>query len=375
MDLVIDENPFSAGRMVRGVAAFGRKRGWRYTMRPESLPDLVASLQRSQAQGIIAASRLSVKAVETLAQSRPVIYVLDGIGEAVVRLDEEAIGRAGAEHLVEQGFRRFAYCGVSMDWSVKRYAGFEAALRKRGITPTTTLGYRCEAGTWPGWYELMQGDWLRSWAGTLQLPVAVMACHDYVAASLLDACLARGLRVPEDVAILGVDNNELRCDYNAVTLSSVDPDLEAVGRRAAEVLDAMLRGERPVANTMVVRPKGVVVRQSTELLAFGDDTVNDALRFIRDRAADGISVADVLGRVGVSRSALERKFAHHLGRSPGDEIRRVRMNVARELLLDTNLPLAEIADQTGFDYLSHFSKAFRDAFGESPRKYRQLQRR
>jgi LacI family transcriptional regulator len=214
-------------------------------------------------------------------------------------------------------------------------------------------------------------DEIGQWLLALPRPVGVMACYDIRARHVLDACRRVGLAVPDQVAVIGVDNDEFLCDLSDPPLSSVAPDTRRTGYEAAALLDRLMSGrERRRGQAIFVEPLGVVARRSTDVLALGDADVSAAVRFIREHACDGIAVKDLLAEVPLSRRVLEDRFRKLLGRTPHDEIARVRFERVRQLLRETRLPLAEIARRSGFRNAEYLATAFRRQLGTSPNAYR-----
>jgi LacI family transcriptional regulator len=216
---------------------------------------------------------------------------------------------------------------------------------------------------------------LISWLMELPKPVAVFATNDLLGHHVLDACGVGELSAPEQVAVLGVDNDELLCGLCDPPLSSINPDPERIGYEAASWLDRMMKGERtPDEAFLEVPPLGIVVRQSSDIFAVPDEDFATALRFIREHACDGITVKEVAEHVAVSRSWLERHFRLHLNRSPQAEIRNVQIKRCKELLRDTDLPLRTISRLAGFKHIEYMSVVFKRLTGESPGHYRNLKR-
>jgi LacI family transcriptional regulator len=197
-----------------------------------------------------------------------------------------------------------------------------------------------------------------------------MACYDIRASQVLEACRRLGVEVPDEVAVIGVHNDELLCDLCDPPLSSVIPNARRAGYEAAALLQRMMNGERVGARNVYIRPIGVATRQSTDVVAVNDRRVSSAVRFVREHACENITVKDVLRAVPVSRSWLERRFKHHFGRTPHDQILRVRMARVRAMLATTDLPLAQIAERTGFEHVEYLSVAFKRVTGLSPSRYR-----
>lgn len=282
--------------------------------------------------------------------------------------DNLEIGEMAAEHLIECGYRRFAYFGVDVDWSIDRYQGFKKSLAKHGhecVSNTTA------DGRFPNWNSSLQVARCDKFLQQLQKPVAVFSCYDGLARLLVDRAVELGLRVPGDMAVLGVDNDELRCETGTVPLTSIDTNLFRIGHEAGLLLDRLMRGELPRQSRVQIAPKAIVRRQSTSMAAHSDPDIAASMRFIYERACDGISVEDVCNHVAMSRRRLEIRFRSAVGRTPGDEIRAVRVERAKALLTDTDLTIVEIAVRCGYSHISGFSSAFRRLVGVLPSAYRQ----
>lgn len=289
-----------------------------------------------------------------------------------VETDDAAIARMAAEHLLDRGFKTLAFCGEPrFVWSRLRCEQFIARAREAGA--------RCEIyqsrgrsgrATPLGSEHAALVKWVRS----LPRPAGVLACYDIKAQQLLDACRDAGVAVPEDIAVLGVDNDPVLCNLTTPPLSSVIPDAQRTGFEAASLLGRMLAGERLRPDAHLIAPVGVETRQSTDVLAMGDRDVAAALRFIREHACDGIGVGEVLRAVPLSRRVLESRFRKHAGRTPHAEILRVRLDRVKQLLLETDLPLERIAALAGFEHPEYMSVAFRRELGPTPGQYRRQMR-
>ncbi len=285
-----------------------------------------------------------------------------------VETDDNAIARLAVEHLAERGFRRLAFVGEpQFNWSLFRESGFVAHAQALGLDFTVAPASRPRSrsrsadGT-----SAHLADWLLE----LEKPVGVFCCYDIKAQQVLDLCREYDLAVPEQVAVIGVDNDPLLCNLCTPPLSSVAPDACRTGYVAAELLERMLRGEHVPPQPYLIPPLGVETRQSTDTLAIEDEDVAQALRFIRERARDGIDVGDVLRAVPVSRRVLESRFRKIVGRTPHEEILRVRLHRVRQLLSETDLSMTEIAQRTGFQHTEYLSVAFKREFDVSPSAYR-----
>jgi len=288
-----------------------------------------------------------------------------------VSVDNAAVAWLAAEHLAARGFRNFAYFGdAQFLWSRERGREFrrraaesglscaEFAVRARGVRAGSDAEIRAMA------------DWLAD----QPRPLGVFVCYDGRARHVLEACQLRGWTVPDEIAVLGVDNDEVLCELCTPPLSSVQPNARRTGFEAAELLSRMMRGEKPGRQTRRVEPVRVVERQSTDAVAVADTKVAAAVRFIREHVGDGIDVGDVLRAVPMSRTLLERKFQAALGRSPHREILQQRIARARHLLAESEVSIAVVAELAGFGDASYLSVVFRRETGESPRSYRIRQR-
>jgi LacI family transcriptional regulator len=218
------------------------------------------------------------------------------------------------------------------------------------------------------------GPELATWLVGLPKPTGLMIASDQLGPHTLEACRSNGVVVPDDLGVLGVDNDEPLCEVSDPPLSSVWPNHRQVGYEAARLLDSLMRnGAHPTAPTLL-SPKGVLARMSTGALAVDDRNVAQSLRYIREHACEAIDVDDVVRRVPISRSVLQRRFREVLGRSIHDELIRVRLARARELLEDSDLPLVEIAERTGFRHQEYMGAVFRQRLKTTPGQLRRRRR-
>jgi LacI family transcriptional regulator len=291
-----------------------------------------------------------------------------------IATDDEAVARLAAGHLLERGFRHFAFCGFTgADYSDERCRHFARAVEQAGFAchiyqssqqprPAGT-----EAREQRGWAHEAE---VARWVEGLPRPVGLMACNDIRAQQVLTACRATGVPVPDEVAVLGVDNDEVLCDLADPPLSSVVPDTRRIGFEAASLLERMMGGQPPPRAVTYVPPLGVVTRRSTDVLAIEDRALARAARFIREHACEGISVADVLADLPLSRSVFERRFAEVFGRTPKAEILRNQLDRIKRLLAETDLPIKQIAFRTGFRHAEYMNAMFKERTGQTPGQYR-----
>lgn len=282
--------------------------------------------------------------------------------------DHTAIGRMGAAHLVERGFHQFAFCGFTGElWAKQRLEGFHSVVEKKNAS-ISVYETPWRGPNTPRWDKDIQQ--IAKWVLGLPKPVAIMTCNDVRGLHVLDACDRAGVLVPEEAAVVGVDNEEILCDLCNPPLSSVAPDPERIGYEAAELLDALMARRPPRRLRIAVDPVQVFARQSTDTMTVRDWAVASALHFMRKQALHGCKVSDVLKRVKLSRSALERRFRKCLNRSPKEEIRRIQIQRIQQLLVETDFTLEHIAELSGFEYPEYMSVLFKRETSLSPGQYR-----
>jgi LacI family transcriptional regulator len=291
----------------------------------------------------------------------------------VVAHDDIAVGRMAADHLVERHFRRFAFTGYRDSlWSDRRQKGFAAFLTENGCPPPTAL--LIERPKKIAEWEHAQHE-LTAWLKQLRKPTGLMACSDNHAQRILDACQRANVVVPEEVAVIGVDNDEETCRLSDPPLTSIILDSERVGYEGAKLLDKLMRGKaraRPI-KPLFIAPAGVVTRQSTDVTAINDPLVASAARTIRERACFGLTVDELVNSLKISRSIFYQRFHDTLGRSPHYEILRVQLDRVKSLLTQTPLPLKKIAEMAGFNNPNYLSVAFKREMGVTPGEYRAQQ--
>lgn len=282
-----------------------------------------------------------------------------------IETDNEKISHLAAEHLIQRGFKHLAFCGDDhFNWSIRRRDHFADHVRKAGC--------KCSC------FELTRDardlrvpmEQIGHWLQQLPKPVGVMASHDALAQKILAACRFSGLVVPDEVAVIGVDNDPLFCELSTPPLSSVMPNTRASGYKAAALLDKMMNGEKVSVGPHVIPPLSVISRQSTDLLAVDDPHIKEAVKFIRENACSGIKVSDVARKASLSRRVLELRFKKLLGQTPREEILQVRLEQVKKLLRETNLPLYQIAEKTGFEHIEYLSVVFKRETKVTPSYYR-----
>ncbi len=339
-------------------------------------PELVPIVSQWEPDGVIAFLGSAEIASSVAALDAPVVDVANWIkaeGVAQVGLDDFAIGRCGGEYLASLGFESFAFLGnAGLEFARQRRRGFETALSEMGFKSAHYSADPLRFPTVRGWTMGGVDGQLSSWLQALPKPVAIFADNDERALLVSEACAASDLSVPEDVAILGVDDDPYLCELGYPSISSIATPARRLGFVAARRLNEMMQGVPQLSPTQLLPPTGVVSRRSTDFYAYGDPIVASAMRMIRDEACRGLTVQDLADKLPVSRRTLERLFFLHVGRPPGDEIHRFRLEAARRLLGTTDLPLEAIAGEVGLRSTGWLSQSFESRFGMRPREYRRF---
>lgn len=369
--LLLIESSRAAGRaLLSGVAEYARQRGpWEFFWTASGLQKAWRGKSNLAVDGVI---MRDVELVEKiLAKGVPAVIVnhsrAEIPGAVNVITDSEAIGRTAAEHLLGCGFKHFAFCGyVHCAWADMRQAGFSERVRLAGAQ-THSFAVRAEVTGSP--WRLQRGS-LVDWLLRLPRPVGLMACNDDLGQEVLEACKLARLKVPEDVAVIGADNDEIVCGLADPPMSSVTINFQRAGYDAAEALDGLMQGKKSADRRILVRAGHVVSRRSTDIVAIDNPHLHRALTYIRDHSSAAMSVPEVVSAAGVSRRGLESMFRSVLGRSVLSEIHRVRSAGIARLLVETQMPVSEIAATLGFSDVQHISRYFRKNHPLTPLAFR-----
>ncbi len=368
------ETSLASGRdILRGIGRYAReRRSWALFHEPRGLEESGPRwLATWHGDGIIA--RVQNRQIADLVRRTglPVVDVLGLVPEAgipLVHVDDREIARLAAEHLRERGFQHFGFYGLSGEnWSARRRDCFRDCLRGAARTLTVFEQPR---------HDRSQASWddrenkLAQWILGLPKPAGVMVCSDQRGLDFLEACRRAGVAVPDEVAVVGVDNDEALCEIANPPLSSVWPAHNQVGYEAAALLDRMMAGDRAPTTPVLIAPGGMKTRQSSDVLAVEDRNVARALQFIRERACQGVNVDDVAAAAGLSRSVLQRRFGKLLQKTVHEALLDTRLKRACELLAETELPLIDVAEQAGFKHQEYLGAVFRTRQGKTPAQFR-----
>lgn len=371
--LLVETSLASGREILTGIARYVREHEpWSLFHEARGLEErLPRWLEGWQGHGIIARVQSPAMA-RALARTRlPVVDVLGIVPRSrfpIVHVDAAAIGRLAADHLLDRGLRHFAFYGLEGEnWSAAREAAFAAALARAGLAVEIRRDRRHAVDdlTWERHQEA-----LARWVAALPKPVGIMVCSDQRGSLLLDACRRAGTTVPEEVAVIGVDNDEPLCNVCHPPLTSVWPNHALVGYEAAALLQRLMQGGSAPAGRVHTPPRTIVTRQSTDTLAVKDELVARALRGIREQACQRVRIYDLARLVGASRSVLQRRFRAALNCSVNDKLVAQRLETAQRLLRETSLTLPDVAERSGFEHAEYMAYVFRRKVGLSPAAYR-----
>ncbi len=365
-----------------GIARYARLHGhWTFWQKPGFSPSRLNTTELSQWQGTGIISRIEstqvLKAVRSL--NLPTVDARGTRqfpGMPCVTTDSSEVVRLAMEHLRSKGYRRIAFCGVpGLDFSDARQ---EAFLRLYEVPQTSDVCYHGPRGSRKGpagidegeRYQSLEQRALQRWLRDLPKPVGVIACSDRRGRQVLEACAAVGLRVPYDVGVLGVDNDEVICELSDPPLTSVAPHVEAVGYEAARLLDAMMDGQSVETGEHPIAPAGVQLRASTDTTVVSDGELALVIKYIDAHLGESINVAELAHHAALSRSSLERRFREHLGCTPRAYLIRRRVGRIQQFLRNPEIKLSEVAHRCGFKTTSHMASLFRAHTGQTPSDYR-----
>lgn len=378
--LVLSMNKRFDRKVIEGVTRFVHEAGtWSVFLEDDpsaKIPDfrrgyfdgVIADLDDPRIPEQVAGLSLPVVGIGGIEAGCPLNLTVSTVGT-----DNPKVARMAADYFMRLGLRSFGYCGVPVrtvdPWNRERQEAFAAHVGEHGHPCSVFAGRYSPSHSW----EQLQESLFR-WLRPLAKPVGVLAANDVRARHVLEACRRFGLRIPDDVAVLGVDNDELICQLATPPLSSIVQGTEEIGYRAAGLLDGLMRRRMRKTANVLVDPVAVVERASTDLVATDDPVVAAALTYIRQNACGGLGVPDVARGIGVSRSTLDGHFRRGVGHTVHDEILRIQMNAARSLLAATELPLDQVAKRSGFCHAQYLSSIFRRQFGQTPGEYRRRAR-
>jgi LacI family transcriptional regulator len=373
---ILIENSRAWGRgLLAGIAKYSRIVGhWHFLkdpafFMPQSTGRYVERIKEFNPDGII--MRQVPDADEIIQLGKPVIISPHKcerfLGATNIIEDCDATGRMAAEHLLSKGFKNFAYCGFDdMFWSHHRCRGFQKRLSESNFTVSV---YREPASDRLRIWEKERFSILK-WLKSLPKPVGLFCCIDERGEQILDICHAEKIHVPEEVAVVGVDNDEFICGLSSPPLTSIAFDAEAIGYKAASLLDGFMKGKKTAATELLTKPAYVVERQSTDVIAIEDNDIAAAYRYIRANINKKLSVADIANATCMPRRTLERRFQAEVGNSIYKEIQNERAGLIEKMLIETNMSIAEIARAMDFADPNELTRMFCRCRNISPTSFR-----
>jgi LacI family transcriptional regulator len=359
-------------QLIIGIARYARLNGpWTFYKEPIDLKSSIPHLTSWKPDGIIMRDSLITK--ELLKLRIPTILAIHDSSYPkdlpVIKTDSRSIAQMASNHFIEKGFRNLAFCGFdNYDWSEGRKYFFNRFNNEAGFKTYNFLQPKyIKNQSW----EKEQRHVLR-WIKDLPKPVGIFACNDDRGQNILEVCKLIGLKVPEDVAVIGVDNDPMICDTEDPPLTSIALNVESAGFEAARLLDRLIRKKKIARRQIMVTPSHIVQRQSTDILAVNDTEVAAAIHYIKNHAKNKILVRDVVKATSISRRTLEKRFRNIIHRSIYNEIQQVRVESISKLLIETSLPISQISSFFDFTDGEHISRYFKKEKGISLREFREL---
>jgi len=372
--LLVETTGYFGRSVIGGIDRYATQNNWGITFEPRGMAEpLPRWLDSWDGDGVISRLVNADAAEQVRRMGLPVVEVagVQSIQKADIIVDERLLAKMAADHLLGCGFQHFAFYSYGMSWwSFARENAFVEEMKERGHECSRL---RLISGSvddsLPQW-SLNERKRLQQWLRRLPKPVAIFTASDFHAREVLLACHQNKLSVPREVAVLGVDNDPWFCQYLSPTLSSLDANGFLTGWSAAVLLENLLKGQPRPVQPITIPPLHVSVRQSTDVVAVPDSDLAAALRFLRQTDPLCTSVADLVREVGLSPRTLERRFLQYLGKTPEQEIRRIRIERSKILLRETPLSVESVGLKTGFSSQEHFIRAFKQEMGTTPGHYR-----
>jgi LacI family transcriptional regulator len=374
------ETSRSYGRdLLVGIAQYVRSHGpWAIEFQEgdptEQLPDW---FKNWHGDGVIARVKTQEMAKIILKKNLPTVDLyceLPQLKMASLRSDETMVGQLAAQHLLERGFQHFAFSGFNgVEWSNRRGNSFKQYIAEAGFPCHAFENPRPPALINSVEYEehgLKYETQLANWILSLPKPIGLMACNDARARQILRACRDQALSVPDEVAVIGVDKDEVLCELSDLPVSSVILNTQRIGYEAAALIDQMMKGEEPSGQTILIEPLGVATRRSTDTLSVEDPNLAKAILFIRDHACEEIKIDQVALFAGLSRSVLQRKFRNTFKKSVHEAIINARLKRASELLVGTNISMLDVAEKSGFKHCEYMAAVFKSHLRKTPSQFR-----
>ena len=362
---------------MRGIAGYSNERGhWHVYTAPEGTEASVFFSESYRWDGLIVRMIDSREARRVMKLGVPAVSVGSArVASSTlprVKVNDEALTKLAVGHFVAAGFREFAYCSWFSRAGDDRGPAFASQLREQrfGCNFYSDFTRLKPSSNW----QSRQRD-LARWVRSLPKPVGILTWNPDVGCQVVEACNRAEVQVPQDAAVITADDDPMKCELSRPTISAIEIPAVRIGYEAAQLLDRMMDGQSPPEAPLLIEPAGIVtVRQSSNTSSLPDRDVHLAVQFIREHAAEGINMEQVAARLAVSRRWLERHFDDVLGHSPHEELQRCRLELAKRMLLDSDLDAAQIATASGFASSSYFNSFFKRRTGLTPLQFRNGQR-
>ncbi len=373
--LIVESSRTCERDFLRGIARYARMHGpWtfyhkpKFYLRSDSRAISISQIKSFEPDGIIVSDVENIDKI--LAFNVPTVihtFKKNTYDLPMVLGDTEKAGRLGAEHLLGLGHKNFAFCGMGdYYWSRDRYEYYRRAVEENGFSVS--------------YFELnprrirvareSELQSLAKWLKSLPKPVGMMTCADDCSQHVVEACKSVDIRIPEQVSIVGVDNDDMICELSDPPLTSISMNFEAAGYQTAVLLGQLIEKGKTGQRCITVEPTHVEVRTSSNINAIADSDVAAAVRYIQNHASQQLQVSDIMKHVACCQRLLHDKFKQHLGRSIHSEIKRVRIEKIAAMLRDTELSVSQIAVRLGYMNANHLSRYFKQQMGTTPLAYR-----
>lgn len=370
--LLLETSRAFGRQLIMGIARYSRLNGpWSFYKEPTDLKSSIPHLTNWKPDGIIMRDSLITR--ELLKLKIPTILAIHDSKYPkdlpVIKTDSFAIAKMASEHLLEKGLKNFAFCGFNnYDWSKERKLYFNQFNNEAGFGTHNYLSPKnVKKYDWENEQQLVT-EWIKS----LPKPVGIFACNDDRGQHILEVCKMIDLKVPEEVAVIGVDNDPMVCDIGDPPLTSIALNVESAGYESAKLMDDLINDKKVYSKKIIVSPSHIVQRQSTDILAVDDSEVAAAIRYIKKNAREKILIKDVVKKTGISRRTLEKRFRKTIHRSIYNEIRQVRVEWISRLLIETDLSISQITSLFNFTDSEHISRYFKKEKGIGLREFRKL---
>lgn len=371
--ILVDTSTTWGRNILAGVISYTHTHGrWQIFVEARGIEEHLKLPSGWKGDGVIARIATPQMAKELRAKKIPVVNVsgieLSGTNFPRVSTDLVASAQVAVDHFLERGFRHFAYFSLEgLGYVTTHQAAFARGVQAGG-GDLSIFTAKPQTGAEPEWR--LDLNKLGAWLQSLPKPVAILCWNASGAREIIFACQQVGLQVPEDIAVLSQSYDEVLCEATQIPISGVRAAADTIGFQAAKLLEGLMRGKKTPKQPHFIAPLSIVSRQSTDTLAIRDPALVKALSYIRQQATLPVRVDEVARHAGVSRRALERKFLEILQRTPAEELRRFQLDRARQLIAETNLPMPDIAEKSGFGSQAYLSAIFRKHFNQTPLQFR-----